>query len=464
MVIILCVSSNVANKVTTTNMDKLKFYIGTLTILIIDDDSEKNSIPIHQYYLNTSDNIYNITFTYSPHPTQKSLISVYGVLENNNLLIYNHTLLVSNYQILNDAIDANAGNAGNAVTKTKTVGVFFMKLQGKLCGFPDSASTCDYCKTIEELKNLFYADPNLNVRDFFFEMSEGQLDLKIQVFEVPSTYGPTDLYATMNEAVKNTINVNPNDFDHAIFLLPWNWYKVSPFTSFTVAGVGETPGKRTWINSCNIDTILHELGHNYNFGHSNAFDHNGNRQQYADTSSIMGFSIDTFKRGINSIHREIAGWLPKTSIVKTNTTGKWKILRLNNYSDKLKTRVIIFTPENTSNTKPFYIEFRQKITYDSQLSSPLRFVTPTGNYYDSLLIRQLVLTGQYSRKDTELLAIVQVNQTYTIDKKYSIIHSELGVVTIQKYVKKNKTKTAHGFTLQMSMFITLLVLIISIVL
>lgn len=434
----------------------LQGKVGILTVDTNETNSNTRSEIETDFFLKTDDKTYSLHITYKPQPPLNSLIIVHGNLKDGCVIANNHTTL----ELLNN--DLSFADIPTISNGNRSVGVFFFKIIDN-CGFSTTVGgLCKYCyESLEDVQKLFYSDPSSNVRDFYHEMSNQQLNFLINetsVFLIETTDSPPDLYAGFDDIVKaETGGIAPQDFDHAVFILPWNWYKIWPFNNFNVGGVGETPGARTWINNCREDIIAHELGHNLDFGHSNAFYRDGREREYGDASSVMGSGLGRFKRGINSVHKDVAGWIPDSDIIKTNSPFSGIINPLN----KKGLRVIVFEHDNIE----YYIEYRIRYSYDSHLSDSAVKALPEGVFYNVVLIRILKLTER-GRKDSLLLAILDLGDYFdTPDKNYTISHLEtLGNTTIQDYFVRNDSKPSFGIITRPTLIGIILVIIIALIL
>ena len=315
------------------------------------------------------------------------------------------------------------------------LGVFYMNMTGNACGLNGVQQPCQHCFTnIDQIHNIFYKDSNKNVKDFYVEVSDGLVNFTVDsttIFNVNNiTEGPTDLYESVDSIIKDKIGVNVKDFDFVVFIFPWNWNHVPPLNSFLVRGVAETGGTRSWIITCRMDTILHELGHNFNFGHANAFNEKGEKRFCADSSSVMGCTIDVAKRGINSIHRYRAGWLKEEYIIRPKGIGSWKLHPLSVLNDTAAI-ILEYDSKNHNDTfvpakdsEQYFIEYRERISYDGELGYSRKNVLPQGRYYNTILILQLdILTSYYNREDTSLLAVLELNEEFSIENRIFIKHS-----------------------------------------
>jgi hypothetical protein len=428
-------------------------YTGTIGVCVIDTDNESSAD--ESLFLRTNvGEVFNVTFDERLSvPLTGSYITGYAIeLENQLLKFYNYTSL--------SVTDLDLSSQQRS---QRSVGVFYMNLQGNLCSFPGPGYPCRWSRSFSDVQDIFYNDPVTNLVDFYHEISDGNLQLLINetsVFDVNITTEITDLYGSFDNAILDSIGVRVGDYDHAVFMMPYNWYRIWPFTRFSVAGVAETPGRRSWINGRQDGTIFHELGHNFGLGHANARFGDGSWREYGDQSSVMGNPRDNIKIGINSLHRYISGWLSNSSVITTSTTGVWEITRLNEITEDTP-RVVIFSPDNLTDNGPFFIEFRERISYDSELGTTRFNTKPSGDYYNTLLVRKLEIIKGY-RQDTLLLAIIEEGEKFVLEEKYDIHHTTLKTVNITDHIPEEPQDSSGSKLKTFWLMITVLVVLASI--
>ena len=358
-------------------------------------------------------------------------------------------------------------------TESPTIGVFLINFSGKLCG---SDKNPEYCKpgfTLNELRDRLFANPNHNMRAFFEKMSNGKLKFRIfskNFHKVTLDDELIDISHDLFDFVYDETDVDPEQFDHSIFIFPLNWYRLE-FEDPNNSGFGEFPGKYSWIRSNHVDVIYHEIGHNIGLGHAGAYK-NHKFDEYADPTSIMGSDRGKPRRSLNCIHRMHKGWIfpqdihfynpnnpnnPNNPKHDTTPTESVQLVQLN--SAKSGKRVIVLIPNGSSDVKlmhphlqytdpglngagphlndytdphTVFIEFRQNIGHDLEISRCKRGTT------SRVLIHKHHKVNEASTKLVDSLALGEWTH---IIPEYAIGHcGELGRVQIvQKVQKINKS-------------------------
>lgn len=158
------------------------------------------------------------------------------------------------------------------------------------------------------------------------------------------------------------------------------------------ANVGGNPA-RAWLNgSVGLRTIAHELGHNFGRYHAHTYtctDASGayvalsascTQTEYGDPFDIMGYpgvtgEYNAFQKSVSS---SIPSWWAGSNIVNVTADGDYTIAPLeSNTSSPQFLRILRDT------TNYFYVEFRQSIGYDSNVSATgsvqVHYSSPSSN-------------------------------------------------------------------------------------
>lgn len=174
-------------------------------------------------------------------------------------------------------------------------------------------------------------------------------------------------YSAWGTAARNAAQaagVNLTGYDHIVHYFPRT-------SSCGWAGVGQVPGRYTWINGSTASTIAHELGHNFNLHHSASYSctENGARVPFSSTSSNCttseyGDPFDVMGRGyyhINAFQKGRAGFLETANTVTVTQTGTYTVVPLERKSEAGIQSLKI--PVDSANN--FYVEFRQPSGFDN---------------------------------------------------------------------------------------------------
>ena len=317
-----------------------------------------------------------------------------------------------------------------------SLGVFYIEFQGKEgCYYESYKLPCQIYWNQERLENSIYKDKEKgNVVDFYKEVSNHEilfLANRSSIHIVKTLQQPTDIYNSLFNIIKGEIDVNPLIYDYQIFIFPSNWHRIDPLKGSFTLGVGELNGRKTWIKGRDTDVLLHELGHNFGFGHSNSYRSDGSIRRYGDMSSVMADSNGMAKRSINSAHRYQRGWMRNEEIIIVDkelfinsTTLYYKLLPLSSINNGNGIKMIIFN----INGVIYYIEYRTKLNYDDGLGTASSYNTKTiGNYYNSILVRT-----KDSNSDTLLEGIVELNTFMNIGEFYISHYITLGDILLSK--------------------------------
>jgi Gametolysin peptidase M11 len=350
-----------------------------------------------------------------------------------------------------------------------SLGVFYIEFQGKEgCYYESYKLPCQIYWNQERLENSIYKDKEKgNVVDFYKEVSNHEilfLANRSSIHIVKTLQQPTDIYNSLFNIIKGEIDVNPLIYDYQIFLFPSNWHRIDPLKGSFTLGVGELNGRKTWIKGRDTDVLLHELGHNFGFGHSNSYRSDGSIRRYGDMSSVMGDSNGMAKRSINSAHRYQRGWTRNEEIVNVDkelfinsTTLYYTLLPLSYINNGDGIKMIIFN----INDVIYYIEYRTKLNYDDGLGTASSYNTKTiGDYYNSILVRT-----KDSNSDTLLEGIIGLNTFMNIGEFYISHYKDLGNITISKEYPEFPTSTPKPSNSDICIpSLNLLVILISLIL
>lgn len=172
-------------------------------------------------------------------------------------------------------------------------------------------------------------------------------------------------WGTAARTAAQNAGVDLTGYDHIV-----HYFVRSTACSFS--GVGQVPGKYTWINGSSASTIAHELGHNFGLHHASSITctENGARvpisasctlKEYGDPFDVMGSGY----RHLNAYHKGRLGWLESANMVTATADGTFTVVPLAQKSaagiQSLRVRI--------DSTRFYYVEFRQPFGFDNFAST-----------------------------------------------------------------------------------------------
>ena len=179
--------------------------------------------------------------------------------------------------------------------------------------------------TPDEVRRKIFTD-RYSSRAFYKEQSYGVLDLVGKAdpqgdvfgwYTIPAFNRPCSqaVWADAAIAAAKAAGVDTEGYDHQVFFFPAT-------DACAYLGLGQMPGRRTWVNGASVATFTHELGHNIGTPHASAracTDRDGNRVTLSDscTDSEYGNPFDVMGAGFLHTHaynKAQARWLTGTNI------------------------------------------------------------------------------------------------------------------------------------------------------
>lgn len=203
-------------------------------------------------------------------------------------------------------------------------------------------------------------------------------------FNLPyASTGACDLTGWSNaaEAAAKAAGIDTSLYQHISYVTPKN-----PSCGFT--GMGEMPGRRSWILGCApAGVFAHEFGHNLGFNHAATL-----TNEYGDLSDAMGGGSAVQFHGPNHTH---AGWLPPGAFVDVTAGGSYAVSALELTSPSSPQVLRIAKPDTA---EYYYISLRQPIGLDVDLWSSYQNALTVHRSAGSLSARsyqmQTVAVGQ----------------------------------------------------------------------
>lgn len=214
--------------------------------------------------------------------------------------------------------------------------------------------------------------------NYFREISYGQTWLTGDVYgwyTIPVSSTSCDLAAIASYAQQAATNAGAvlSAYDHQVYAFPQN-----TGCSWTGSGsLGANPGQ-VWINNYyNVNSVGHELGHNFGLYHSQSLDCGSqsiggtcSTSEYGDLFDIMGGGASAH---INAFQKERLGWInygvsPPLQTVTSSGTYWIDAYEPNGASPK-GLKILKSTDPVTGKKTWYYIERRTPFGFDSYLAN-----------------------------------------------------------------------------------------------
>ncbi|HHY0575568.1 TPA: Ig-like domain-containing protein [Vibrio parahaemolyticus] len=224
--------------------------------------------------------------------------------------------------------------------------------------------------TIDEVKDMVFG----KVNDFYKENSFGQTWLSGDVhgyYTLPINsscdYKGFESYIT---AAAEADGIDTSSYSRKVYIYP----KVESCGWSGMGTVGGNPS-RAWINGAfRLNTIGHELGHNFGLHHAQALECGTNtvggtcyNYSYGDTLDIMGTSNGHF----NAFNKEQLGWIKPSEqeVITVTNSGTYSLEPYETAPAGAAKGLRIKRGTDAVSGQPlwYYIEYRQPIGFDSFL-------------------------------------------------------------------------------------------------
>ncbi|EHJ9983433.1 cadherin-like domain-containing protein [Vibrio parahaemolyticus] len=224
--------------------------------------------------------------------------------------------------------------------------------------------------TIDEVQDMVFG----KVNDFYKENSFGQTWLSGEVhgyYTLPINsscdYKGFESYIT---AAAEADGIDTSSYSRKVYIYP----KVENCGWSGMGTVGGNPS-RAWINGAfRLNTIGHELGHNFGLHHAQALECGTNtvggtcyNYSYGDTLDIMGTSNGHF----NAFNKEQLGWIKPSEqeVITVTNSGTYSLEPYETAPAVAAKGLRIKRGTDAASGQPlwYYIEYRQPIGFDSFL-------------------------------------------------------------------------------------------------
>ena len=133
-------------------------------------------------------------------------------------------------------------------------------------------------------------------------------------------------------------------------------------------GVGQVPGRYTWINNSSASTIAHELGHNFGLHHASTWsctNASGQRVAISGTCTLneYGDPFDVMGRGyrhMSVFQKGRLGWFGASNMATATATASFTLVPQETPSSALQSLRV-----RRDATTFYYVEYRQPFGFDS---------------------------------------------------------------------------------------------------
>jgi Gametolysin peptidase M11 len=223
--------------------------------------------------------------------------------------------------------------------------------------------------------NAYFIESSFGVRSLVGKQrSDGDV---FGWFTITANDSPCDYSAwgTAARAAAQSAGVDLSGYDHIVHYFPKT-------AACSWSGVGQVPGRYTWINGATARTLAHELGHNFGLHHASSLSctDGGVRvsmsgtctfSEYGDPFDVMGGGY----RHFSAYQKGRLGWLEAQNMATVTADGTFTVVPIEQKAAGIQSlRVPI------DSTRFYYVELRQPFGFDS--------FSPTSSVVTGVLIHR----------------------------------------------------------------------------
>ena len=222
--------------------------------------------------------------------------------------------------------------------------------------------------TVQEAEELVFG----TVNDFYRENSNDQTWLSGEVsgYLTLAVDEVCDINTIDNYAKQAATNngLDTDSYDRLVYIFP----EISNCGWTGMGTIGATQS-RAWINGAfTVNTIGHELGHNFGLRHAQSLDCGVDIVGSNCTNFVYGDNIDIMGNGdghFNGFNKESLGWLSSTEITSVTSDGSYLVEPYEMLHSGIAKVLKIprGTDPETGKQLWYYIEYRQALGFDSFL-------------------------------------------------------------------------------------------------
>jgi hypothetical protein len=318
------------------------------------------------------------------------------------------TLEVETLEVVTAAADGSEQDALIAASPRK-VAVILANFTANTSQPVSQAGARDLVFAGAQSSNAYFKEESFGIRSLV-----GKLAANGDVFGWYTIAGTTacdySAWGNAARAAAQAAGVDLSGYDHVIHYFPRT-------ASCAWSGVGQVPGKYTWINGSNSQTISHELGHNFGAHHSSSLSCTSNDTRVSIsatcTLSEYGNPFDVMGKGyrhMTAFNKGRTGFLEPANTVSVSADGAFDITPLETKSTGIQSLRI---PIDAANA--YYVEFRQPFGFDnfSTTSSVVSGVLVTKGPLSYSTIARPALLDMVPSTSSFTDAALRVGQTFS---------------------------------------------------
>ncbi len=388
------------------NLEERKKVSGKFEYLVVHYGDYDTGFSVDEFYLTEekTNKRYKVYMKGEPNLMTDDLVTIDGVVLDDNI--------ATSENLINLISSPNRSKGVSVNQKDSKLEKFFSKISSLFKLNKAEAQTTTPVKkklavilinwqndtrtsfTVDSARATIFTNPN-SARAYYRENSFGKMDLVGKNNTDGDVYGyvtiPYDntscssMYRTWSNAADTQLRnsgVDLTGYDMKMYIFPY-------LSSCGWSGLGNIGGApaSSWINTTAQGTIMHEIGHNLGAHHASSWscteggvpvsiseNYNCSLGEYGDMYNVMGRSsswkhMSNYNKGTTVYS---LNWLNSTNTktLDRNSGGNYTLVPIESSSSGIQSLRI---PRNIgSDGKPldyYYVEFRQPIGFDANISS-----------------------------------------------------------------------------------------------
>jgi hypothetical protein len=255
------------------------------------------------------------------------------------------------FESLADSSSSSGLTFSNALKGTRKVLVTRVNFQ-------DANAVCD--DEALTYKHMFDSNNPESVKNYYRDNSKNMVDITGEVTSVKLSLSVSKVTRCDSDAWSNLANAALLEAGHDLTQYQHRMYLLPSTLPCSWAGLGTILGQSSWITTCRMKTLAHELGHNLGLAHAAT-----ETSEYGDGSDSMGSEYREF----NAPHKHQLGWIADEKMQLVESSGVYRISPLNEEAALAHHPQIlkIFKPDTN---EYIYLSYRRTLgTFDAGLTS-----------------------------------------------------------------------------------------------